>query len=135
MNNIPVCLMKINSEIVLLLTQDKQIRAWKSVEEAVKQFEDIYNLGHARGGGWSTGATMLWMQTQPSIIIAPALDWLKQNILREREEEWNVSGIRGDGINMLVVKTREGASKYWEEGRKPALITKDADLISNPFER
>jgi hypothetical protein len=123
MDAIYVVLIKSGGEIYVMLDDDAKVISFKTENEGVNYFEDIYNEYHKRGHTWSTSACIYYMTFQPSIVKVKDLEEIKSFLA---EKEPNIKPVRIGNVSgaMIVILTeKEIGQKKWDEGTKLKLIS------------
>lgn len=108
----------------VMLSDDRRVVGWKTLDEGLQAFTRQYMDAHNRGGSWSASACINWMFFQPSIVkITKGADeirtWVEDPTNTPVMSYSNVSG-HFVGVQLDAKK----AATLWEQGERPPLIVK-----------
>lgn len=118
--NIAICLFNTAEGVLLMLANDASIQGWESTDEAIAFWEKGWESTMTLGAGFAAGGILSWIILDPSIVVAPTLQWIVDNILDPEDMRPHKMG--GLGVRtMLVAKARPEAKEHWEAGIKPKL--------------
>ncbi len=121
-----IVLMKCEGKFYTVVNQDNSISAFKSVEDGLASFENIYDRKHNSYEG-SMSACINWMTFQPAILwfedVAAIRNTLFAGVKDEDIRVYHHTHVSGGFRGLLCGPEAES---YWNAARKPALITTSA---------
>lgn len=121
MKHCALCLLKTDNEIWLMLNDDKSIKGWNTVAEALQYWTSGYKRKHRQSYEGSMSACIAFVTVQPSIIWVPEdSDWLQNHLISKADN--HVYSCRNIAIHFYGVKTSPEAETLWENGSFPSLI-------------
>lgn len=119
MKDITLALLKVNTEVFILIDQDNQVIGFKNLADGVRYFEQGYAKAHRRSYEGSMSACIAFLQVQPAIITVSGIPEI-EDMVGDSPRASALSGVATPGLRGIKVLPEH--AHRWDTGRHPKLV-------------